>query len=360
MIPQPRFGDLPSSQQFPNAIYSMASMLLLLTMFTRPAFAQDAEKTEKVTYALAIHGGAGIEPDTLTADEQAAHEKSLKTALEVGRKILADGGTALDAVEQTIRLLEDDPLFNAGRGAVFNSAGQHELDASIMDGSTKACGAVAGVKTIKNPISLARLVMTETRHVLLAGNGAEQFADQMRDHRRIERVANSYFSTDARREDLRKAQAADRAPLKGPPQGSKRMGTVGCVALDSHGNLAAGTSTGGLTNKKFGRVGDSPIVGAGTYADNATCAVSCTGTGEFFIRHSIAFRVAALVEFKGLNLEQAVRQAIFETLPADTGGLIAVGRDGTISMHANTVGLARGAADSAGRFEVRLAADKQR
>jgi beta-aspartyl-peptidase (threonine type) len=313
----------------------------------------------RIAYAIAIHGGAGVEPAELDADRRAAYEKSLAAALRAGQEILADGGPALDAVERVIRLLEDDPLFNAGRGAVFNSAGGHELDASIMDGRTRACGAVAGVQIVKNPITLARLVMTETRHVLFAGEGAHEFARSMRDRPGVELVENSYFSTPERREEWRKAVERDRRterrPVpRNPADPAAHRGTVGCVALDRHGNLAAGTSTGGLTNKRFGRVGDSPIIGAGTYADNATCAVSCTGTGEHFIRNVVAFRVAALMEFRGQSLDEAVREVIFRRLDPDVGGLIAVGRDGAISMHTNTAGLARAAADSTGRFEVQL------
>ncbi|HTN73950.1 MAG TPA: isoaspartyl peptidase/L-asparaginase, partial [Pirellulaceae bacterium] len=267
--------------------------LLAVTLAASPILAADAPR--EIEYAIAIHGGAGVEPDKLTAEQKAAHEVALKKALETGRKILAEGGTALDAVEKTIRVLEDEPLYNAGRGAVFNSAGGHELDASIMDGQTTKAGAVAGITTVKNPISLARLVMTETRHVLLQGDGAEKFADEMKAKPQIERVPNSYFSTPARKQEwLDKVEEEKRKAAKEPYRG-----TVGCVALDKHGHLAAGTSTGGLTNKKWGRVGDSPIIGAGTYANDATCAVSCTGTGEYFIRNSIAFHVHALMLYKG-------------------------------------------------------------
>jgi L-asparaginase / beta-aspartyl-peptidase len=368
-----------------------AGGLVMMVMRTISAAASaDADAATRAdgpkrAYAIAIHGGAGVEPAELSAERRAAYEQSLSAALRRGQKILDEGGAALDAVEQVIRMLEDDPLFNAGRGAVFNSAGGHELDASIMDGRTKACGAVAGVQTVKSPISLARLVMTGTRHVLLAGAGADEFARSLEDHPSIEIVENSYFSTPYRREQWERARGAEREGIPGGrtggpgdaargsrttndgqrtpdpiqpstlnPHPSAQIGTVGCVALDRHGNLAAGTSTGGLTNKRFGRIGDSPIVGAGTYADNATCAVSCTGTGEHFIRNVVAFRVAALMEFRGLSLDEAVRQVIFQTLDPDIGGLIAVGRDGAISMHMNTAGMARAAADSTGRFEVLL------
>lgn len=297
-------------------------------------------------FAIAIHGGAGDELDNITEDERKAHRKSLAAALEVGRKIIADGGKAIDAVEQTIRVLEDDPLFNAGRGAVFNAAGTHELDASVMDGSTGMGGAVAGVTTVKNPISLARLVMTETPHVLLMGAGAEKFADDMRDRKQIERVKNSYFSTELRRLELEKEKKA---------QAEKpHRGTVGCVVCDKHGNLAAGTSTGGLTNKMMGRVGDSPILGAGTYANNATCAVSCTGTGEYYIRNSIAFHVSALMAYKGLSVDDATKHVIEKVLPNDIGGVIAVDGKGGISMRFNTSGMARASTDSSGKVVIEL------
>ena len=334
-----------ASHSFPLLVWTV----LIVSNAQPPTHAADAPPPRNVEYALAVHGGAGIEPERMTADQRAAYEKSLKAALQRGKTILADGGTALDAVEQVVRLLEDDPLFNAGHGAVFNSAGTHELDASIMDGRTRACGAVAAVRTVKNPVSLARLVMTETRHVLLIGDGAEQFADEMEHKQQIERVENSSFSTLKRRSEWERA--VEREKQRRDPQPAK--GTVGCVALDRDGNLAAATSTGGLTNKRFGRVGDSPIIGAGTYADNATCAVSCTGTGEEFIRNAIAFRVSALMSFKNLSLDEAAREAI-AVLPHDAGGLIAVAANGSISMPMNTTGMARAAADSTGRFEVKL------
>lgn len=328
---------------------AIPGVLLMAGFFCSPLVAAE-RAMPKLEFAIAIHGGAGIEPDRIPAEERRQVEESLGKALEVGRKLLAGGGTSLDAVEQTIRALEDDPLFNAGRGAVFNSAGMHELDASIMDGATHKGGGVAGLMTVKNPISLARLVMTETRHVLLIGAGAERFADEMRDRPQIERVPNSYFSTEAKRQEWLKA--VEKEKQKRAVQAHK--GTVGCVALDKLGNLAAGTSTGGLTNKKWGRVGDSPILTAGTYADNATCAVSCTGTGEYFIRSSIAFHISALMAYKGMSLEEAVGYAINKVLEADTGGLIAVDHDGNISMQFNTAGMARAAADSSGRHEVKL------
>jgi len=294
-------------------------------------------------WAIAIHGGAGSSPDSRTPAENDAYLAGLRTALQHGVSVLDGGGAALDAVEQVIRLLEDDPLFNAGKGAVFNHDGGHELDASLMDGASLACGAVAGVTTVKNPISLARLVMERTRHVLLAGAGADRFAEEMD----VERVDQDYFYTEARHESLQRVLEDERR--KG-----EEHGTVGVVALDRKGNLAAGTSTGGLTGKKHGRVGDSPIIGAGTYAKNATCAVSGTGVGEEYIRHGIAQRISDLMEYRELSLDSAVNHVVHEILRSGDGGVIAVDHNGAISMAFNTPGMARGAADSTGRFDVQL------
>jgi beta-aspartyl-peptidase (threonine type) len=293
-------------------------------------------------YAIAIHGGA-IGSSKFNDRQRTAAEQTLTRALEIGKGVLEKDGTSLDAVEQVIRFLEDDPNFNAGRGAVFNAAGGHELDASIMEGRTRRCGAVAGVKTIKNPISLARLVMTKTRHVLLAGDGAEQFASEWK----VERVENQYFSTPERYEEWQRARAKAAEP-------AQHKGTVGCVALDKHGDLAAGTSTGGLTNKMFGRVGDSPIIGAGTYADNSTCAVSCTGTGEEFIRNAVAYDISAQMAYKQTPLDAAVQNVLTKKLEAGIGGIIAVDHAGNIVMRFNTHGMARASADSSGRTEVKF------
>jgi beta-aspartyl-peptidase (threonine type) len=300
-------------------------------------------------FAIAIHGGAGVIDRATTTDEtRRAYEDSLRRALAIGRDELARGGTALDACEKVVRCLEDDPRFNAGKGAVFNADGQHELDASIMDGRTLACGAVAAVRTVKNPISLARLVMERTSHVMLIGDGAERFADSL--GTLVDRVPNTYFDTPARRAALERALEEQRKRDATAPG----RGTVGCVCLDTHGNLAAATSTGGMTAKRFGRVGDSPIIGAGTYASNRSCAVSCTGTGEEFIRHTAARDVAALMEYKGLSLQAAAEEVVFRRLAPDDGGLIAVSRSGEVALVFSTAGMFRGAADSSGRFEVAI------
>ena len=303
-----------------------------------------AAPAARPAWALAIHGGAGVIPKTLDAAVKEQYLAALRAALAHGRDLLASGASSLDTVEAILRDFEDDPLFNAGRGAVFTHEGRHELDAAIMDGRTLAAGAVTGVMTVKHPISLARLVMERSPHVLLAGDGAEHFADEQG----VERVPNSYFDTDRRRQQLEEALAKERAAT------GKETGTVGAVALDRAGNLAAATSTGGLTNKRWGRVGDSPIVGAGTYANNATVAISCTGTGELFIRHTVAYDVSALMEYRGLTVEQAADEVIHHKLQPGDGGLIAVAHDGSIALVFNTEGMFRGAADAGGRFEVAI------
>jgi len=312
-------------------------------------------------YAIAIHGGAGSPSRDMPPAKRAALTGALEAALTRGRDALAEGGTALDVVELVIRQLEDDPNFNAGRGAVYTADERHELDASIMCGDTLACGAVGGVTTVRHPITLARLVMTETRHVLFVADGAEAFADTQP----VERVDNTWFDTEDNRAFLHRVLEERRsAGLVGeePDDALARLaaagdappssfGTVGCVVLDRHGNLAAGTSTGGLTAKSFGRIGDSPVVGAGTYANDRTCAVSGTGVGEEFIRHGVARDVSARMAYLGHDLEAAAAETM-ALLDEGVGGLIAVGRDGAITMPYNTPGMLRAAADSAGRFEV--------
>lgn len=316
--------------------------VVALVLMNAPAVA--ADNLEPVRYAIALHGGAGSDWLKLDAHEQADVKDSLRQAITLGKTILADGGTSLDAVEQVIRHLENDPIFNAGKGAVFNSAGGHELDASIMNGRDRACGAVAGVKTVKNPISLARLVMQETRHVLLSGDGADQFAKEQG----VDLVDQQYFWTQRRYDAWQRVKQQ---------QADDHKGTVGCVALDTHGNLAAGTSTGGLTNKLYGRIGDSPIVGAGTFADNKTCAVSCTGVGENFIRNAIAYDVSARMAYKQQPVDEAVREILTQTLDASKngqGGIIVVTHDGKITMQFNTGAMARASADSTGQLLIAL------
>lgn len=314
----------------------LLSLLLLLLL------SWAAVSDSKVDYAIAIHGGAGWSPEQLEADKVKRVEEGLKQALEAGRRVLADGGPSLAAVERAVVVLEDHPDFNAGRGAVLNDQGGFELDASIMDGSNLRCGAVAGVRTVKNPVRLARQVMTQTRHVLLMGEGADQFAAAQK----AETVPQDYFSTPDRVEAWNRKKAR-------PGGRPHHPGTVGCVALDRDGRLAAATSTGGLTLKRFGRVGDSPVIGAGTYAD-PTCAVSCTGIGEEFIRRAVAYDVSARMRYGKVDLDTAVTTIVDQRLEPDMGGLIAVDSRGNIVMKFNTPGMARGAADSRGRFEVRI------
>lgn len=315
-------------------------------------FAWSGEDSQRKDWAIVVHGGAGTVANDASAETVQAWRDGLRVALEKGKSVVADGGTSLDAVEATIRSLEDNPLFNAGKGAVFNSAGGHELDSSIMDGRTLDGGAVAGVTTVKNPISLARRVMDKTRHVLLAGPGAEQFATEQK----VDRVKNTHFSTERRRaswDRVREREAKQPVSRVGPAQ-PWQYGTVGCVVLDSHGNLAAGTSTGGLTNKKFGRVGDSPILGAGTYADNETCAVSATGTGEQFIRHTVAAQISQLMRHRSWTLKQAAEYVLHERLNKGDGGVISVDLHGNIEWVYTSPGMFRAAADSDGRFVVRI------
>jgi L-asparaginase / beta-aspartyl-peptidase len=289
-------------------------------------------------YSIAIHGGAGTISKDLPDSVIKEYIQSLTDALKIGQNILESGGSSLDAVEQVVRFLEDDPKFNAGRGAVFTSEGLHELDASIMSGKDLSSGAVASVKGVKNPISLARLVMEKTPHVLLMGSGAEEFGKKMN----VEFMPQDYFHTQKRFEQWQKRAADD------------KKGTGGCVALDKNGNLAAATSTGGTTNKMPGRVGDSPLINAGTYANNKTCAVSGTGTGEIFIANTVAFNISALMEYKGYTLKQAADEIIHKRLKPGDGGIIAVDNDGNIEMSFNSPGMFRGAANSEGRFEVKI------
>jgi L-asparaginase / beta-aspartyl-peptidase len=287
-------------------------------------------------FALVIHGGAGtISPEQITPAIERDLRVGLQAALDAGREILANGGSSLDAVAATVRALEDNPLFNAGRGAVFTSAGTHEMDAAIMDGRTLRAGAVGGIERVKNPILLARGVMEKSPHVMLAGKGAEDFARQLG----LEIVDPEYFYTEQRWRALERVRAARAASLSD----ADRHGTVGAVALDQAGNLAAATSTGGNTNKWPGRIGDTPMLGAGTYANNKTCAISATGDGEFFIRAVAAHDISARMEYGRMNLSEAARTVI-EKIGAlgGTGGLIAIDREGNIALPFNTAGMYRG------------------
>ncbi len=290
---------------------------------------------------LVIHGGAGtLLKSEMSEEKEAAYLAALKAALEAGNKILSNGGSALDAVEIAVKSMEDSPLFNAGKGSVFTADGTHEMDASIMSGKDRMAGAVCGVTSVKNPIALSRLVMEKSEHVLLAGVGAEVFGKEMK----VEFEPASYFDEEWRRKQWLSVRGTDQVALDHNLNPDRKFGTVGAVAVDKDGNLAAATSTGGMTNKKYGRVGDSPIIGAGTYANNSTCAVSCTGSGEFFLRGVVAYEVSALMEFKSLSLAEACSEVIQKRILeiGGDGGLIAVDQQGNLSMEFNTAGMYRG------------------
>jgi beta-aspartyl-peptidase (threonine type) len=317
---------------------SIAAIISLCVATIAPG--QDAKAPRTM---LVIHGGAGtITRASMTPETEKAYRQAMEEALRAGNAVLARGGTSLDAVEATIHVMEDSPLFNAGKGAVFTHEGRNELDASIMDGKNKRAGAVAGVTIIRNPISAARAVMEKSPHVMMAGRGAELFATKMG----LEIVDPSYFWTERRwkalqQELLQEQQQKPRSDLQ--TSEPKKFGTVGAVALDQSGNLAAGTSTGGLTNKQYGRVGDSPIIGAGTYADNESCAVSATGNGEYFIRWTVAYDIAALMKYRGMSVADAANEVINKKLPPEgEGGVIALDRKGNFAMPFNSQGMYRG------------------
>jgi beta-aspartyl-peptidase (threonine type) len=292
-------------------------------------------------YTIVLHGGAGYINPNIDKSIKDAYLKSLSEALEIGRNILSEGGTSLDAVEEVVRFFENDTLFNAGKGAVFTENGKNELDASIMNGKDLSSGAVTGVTIVKNPISLARLVMEKTPHILFAGSGADKLGVKLE----VETVDPDYFKVERRYQQWK---------LKNEKKNKSDGETVGCVAIDQYGNIAAATSTGGLTGKWAGRVGDSPLINAGTYANNKTCGVSGTGTGELFIKHTVAFHVSALMEYRGYTLKQAAEEIIFNIMPEESGGIIAVDNDGNYSMVFNTPSMSRGVANSDGVFEVKI------
>ena len=315
--------------------------------------------------AFVIHGGAGvIRRGDLSPEKEKAYRDKLEEAVLAGYKILQDGGTSLDAVEKAINMLEDSPLFNAGKGAVFTADGKNELDASIMDGKTLKAGAVAGLHRVKNPISLARMVMDKSPHVMMAGDGAEKFAVSQG----VKLVDEKYFFTQDRWDSLQKVIQQEKAKEKAAKDGKKvssldlrleprnKFGTVGAVALDKDGNLAAGTSTGGMTYKKFGRIGDAPIIGAGTYANNNTCAVSATGYGEYFIRLGVARDISALMEYRNLPLQQAADLVIKQKLQdlGGDGGIIALDKNGNVGISFNSEGMYRAYIDANGKPVVEI------
>lgn len=299
-------------------------------------------------FAIAVHGGAGtISPSLMTAEKEKKYSEGLADAVKAGNKILSSGGTSLDAVAIAVKILEDNQLFNAGRGSVFTNSGTHEMDASIMCGKTLNAGAVAGVVTVKNPVVLAKAVMDYTEHVFLLGLGAEELAHKLK----LEFAAPDYFFDSFRHEQWIAIKDSDKTQLdhsssasaKATVDKEKKFGTVGAVALDMDGNLAAATSTGGMTNKRYGRIGDTPIIGAGTYANNNTCAISCTGHGEFFIRAVVAYDISCLMEYKNLSLKQACEKVVNDKLikMGGEGGLIALDKNGNIELPFNSDGMYR-------------------
>lgn len=335
-----------------NHLIFYSSLLIILLSFSECTHnAKGKEKSSeqsatKQEWAIVIHGGAGVITRAgMTPVMDSTYRAALTEAMNTGKKILADGGTALDAVEKTINVMEDNPLFNAGKGAVFTHDGKNELDAAIMDGSNLAAGAVACITDIKNPITAARCVMTKSVHVMLTGAGASQFAKEQG----LVIVPPSYFYTERRFKELQEI-------LK-----KEKNGTVGCCALDKNGNLAAGTSTGGMTDKRYNRVGDSPIIGAGTYANNNTCAVSATGHGEYFIRWTVAHDISALMEYKGLSLKDASELVVNDKLvkAGGSGGVICLDKAGNISMPFNSEGMFRGFATASGKEGVFIYKDEK-
>ncbi len=318
--------------------------------------ASDKSKTEQVVKeflpVIALHGGAGdLKGLNLTPAEEQQYLIVMDSALHVGYQILVNGGSSLDAVESVIKIMEDSPLFNAGRGAVFSHEGKNELDAAIMNGRNQDCAAVAGVTIVKNPIQLVRHIMDSSRFVFLSGEGAEQYATDYK----IPTVDPSYFFTQKRWDQYQEALKEDKEKLDHSPSSEKKMGTVGCVALDRYGNLAAGTSTGGITNKKYGRIGDSPVIGAGTYADNDGVAVSCTGRGEDFIKVAAAHEINSLVKYKKKSLKDAVEKTLKEIVSKKgRGGCIVLDQKGNYYLGFTTSGMFRGVIDAQGNKLVKI------
>lgn len=343
-------------------ITKLIVLMLLVTCCKPSGRDQQAENTEieAVTttpadqpIGIVIHGGAGtILKKNMTPEQEAAYEAKLEEAVTTGYAILKNGGESLDAVIAAIQVMEESPLFNAGKGAVFTHEGKNELDASIMNGANLNAGAVSGISRVKSPILLARSVMEDSEHVMLSGAGAETFAEEQG----LEMVAPEYFYTERRMNSLKRAIEREKVELDHDGQASfydpfiknSKYGTVGCVALDKNGNLAAGTSTGGMTNKRYNRIGDAPIIGAGTYANNKTCAVSSTGWGEYFIRGVVAYDIAAKMEYQNKSIAEASQEVIQHKLTelGGTGGIIAIDKDGKISMEFNTPGMYRASIDN--------------
>lgn len=299
------------------------------------------------TTAIAIHGGAGtILRSSLTPELEAQYLSGLQEAVKAGNKVLQEGGNSLDAVTAAVIRLEDNPLFNAGRGSVYNHIGRHEMDAAVMVGKTLRAGAVCGVSNVRNPVLLAKAIMEHSQHVMLSGLGAEEFAESLG----LEFEEDAYFDTEHRYRQWQLLMNTEQTMLDHNGRSGNKMGTVGAVALDKYGNLAAATSTGGMTNKRFGRIGDTPVIGAGTYANDKTCAISCTGHGELFIRSVVAYDISCLMEYKGLSLEEACGIVVMDKLVKieGEGGLVAVDAGGNIAMPFNSEGMYRGSIDKNG------------
>ncbi|WP_299105697.1 isoaspartyl peptidase/L-asparaginase [uncultured Tenacibaculum sp.] len=338
------------------------SLLMLTLVFSCNTNKYKTSAPKKVNeFAIVIHGGAGtILKKNMTPEKEEAYKTKLKEAINVGYTILKNGGTSLDAVEKTIHVLENSPLFNAGKGAVFTHHETNELDASIMTGNDLNAGAIAGVKNVKNPISLARKVMENSPHVLLSGEGASVFADQQG----LEIVDPSYFYTEKRFQSLQKVKEKEETKLDHDEKSAfydvdikdSKFGTVGCVALDKNGNITAGTSTGGMTNKRWNRIGDSPIIGSGTYANNNTCGVSSTGWGEYFIRAQVAHDISAQMEYKKATLKEATKDVIQNKLTklGGTGGIIAIDKYGNMVFEFNTAGMYRASMDDKGTTDIKI------
>lgn len=322
------------------------------------------QKSKKNNFGIILHGGAGtILKEHMSDSLEVAYKEILEKAIRTGYEILENNGSSLEAIAATIKIMEDSPLFNAGKGAVFTHHDTNELDASVMVGNTQDAGAISGVTRIKNPIDLAIKVMTDSPHVMLSGEGAEQFASE----KGIELVDPSYFFTENRFKSLQRIKDSEKTELDhdgktalvSPGQNDSKFGTVGAAALDKHGNLAAGTSTGGMTNKKWNRIGDAPIIGAGTYANNATCAVSSTGWGEFFIRAVVAHDISALMEYKGLTLKEASEEVIQKKVPSlgGDGGIVAIDKEGNMVAEFNTAGMYRASMNAQGEITIGIYKD---
>ena len=346
------------SNKVRHALYAIGALAASFAITSVPALADDSKQLVKTPVAIAIHGGAGtILKSSMTPEKEADYKRVLTQAVQHGYALLQKGEKGEVAVVETIKILESSPLFNAGIGAVYTFDGEHELDASIMHGGSKNAGAVAGVKTIRSPIEAALLVMNESPHVMLSGRGAEDYAKE----NGLEQVDNTVFDTEFRKQALDKAKARMQQVSSGyvSQQGNERFGTVGAVVLDQGGNIVAGTSTGGMTAKRYGRIGDSPVIGAGTYADNESCAVSATGHGEYFIRYNVAADICARMKYQGLTLNDAANTVVNDVLvkAGGDGGVIAIDAKGNVAMPFNSAGMYRASVDINGKVKVAIYKD---